>query len=394
MEERDPNDGEVKKTLEINSYRNKLLKTFTDMSLNAKDAAINTEIAQSLIEKGKNLGASYKEKLKEIEEREEYNLSIHQEAMINSYECYLSKLHSIVEKIKENEKFIDLRISNNSDKNKLVEIMSELEDYRKSYKKSVQKFNEETNLFLEVKKQYENDARYISARKEEISEISQEINCRYEDIKNRLLKLEKNSKGIDDKYSNFSHVIGNIKAIEKEAKSELEKQKKSLESSFVKMKQTFKAKVQTEAAVTFWEKKAKEHQKKEKSLKISLILFTLLSLSALALIVVVFKYLNVRMGDMQLWPVVTIGALSLFIVWITRLLVNLYITQINLKEDAFERVTKVKMFVSMLKDDAMSKDDMSVVLQSLFRSTQVAGSEEPVPTLPVELLVKMFGKQK
>lgn len=80
-----------------------------------------------------------------------------------------------------------------------------------------------------------------------------------------------------------------------------------------------------------------------------------------------------------------------FFIWILRVVGRLFSTQMNLAEDSAERVTMAKTFLALAGSESggklVSDADRSIVLNALFRPSNVTGPDDAPPVNVVELVL-------
>ncbi len=154
----------------------------------------------------------------------------------------------------------------------------------------------------------------------------------------------------------------------------------------------FEAQVKTEAAFAYWTQKKVDHDKTAEKYLQTIKTFGKVVGAALvaALAVVYFMAGTTKAIEAPLWVPMLLGVLLLGTVWIGRVLSRLYLSQINLGEDAAERAVMIKTFVALVKEGGAKAENISIVLQSLFRpaSKGPEGDDGSPPASPLELIVK------
>jgi hypothetical protein len=81
--------------------------------------------------------------------------------------------------------------------------------------------------------------------------------------------------------------------------------------------------------------------------------------------------------------------------WAVRILVRLFLSNIHLLNESAEKAVMTKVYLAMLRDQSIKKEDLSLVLQALFRhsSTGIV-KDDASPNTTLELLTKIITGSK
>lgn len=151
---------------------------------------------------------------------------------------------------------------------------------------------------------------------------------------------------------------------------------------------TYNQFMQLKAPVKYWEDKAVEHGKKERSARIAL--YTYFPVTVVTLGVVFWCtgafMVNNSTGENALPPaayVILSGGLlllSTMVFWIGRLLTKLYLSEHHLRNDAEERAVMAETYLAMTNGGAADEKDRHIVLSALFRNTPDGIIKDDGPT--------------
>ncbi len=161
----------------------------------------------------------------------------------------------------------------------------------------------------------------------------------------------------------------------------------SLEAELERLRNAYSTRVQSNAAVEFWEDKGQAHTSQAAESRSYLQLFVGVSC---AVIVALLADFGPNVLDAKLWSLTLVAGSSAVLVWVGRVLVRLFLTQISLGEDAAERATMTKTFIAMVRDGGVTPEQAGLVLHAMFRpfgSTDDAGLS---PLLPQEAIIRSF----
>jgi Family of unknown function (DUF6161) len=181
--------------------------------------------------------------------------------------------------------------------------------------------------------------------------------------------------------SQFAEIISNSeeKLINKLSETDTELQN---------ITKTYDEKLALEAPVRYWKNKRKNHTAAKKNLFIWLIVFVVASL------ILLFSGYHALLADFEpgetpdYWRLgVAITFLST-VFWIARILVRIYLSHLHLEEDAFQRITMIQTFLSLMRRGKLPKDeDMNLILTALFRPNgDGLVKDEGVPSALFELI--------
>ncbi len=93
----------------------------------------------------------------------------------------------------------------------------------------------------------------------------------------------------------------------------------------------------------------------------------------------------------DVWKFSIMLLISTLGIWLTRLTTKLFISNLHLGADAYERVTMIKTYLALLVDDKdLQGDDRQLILQTLFRPSSTGIIKDAEPMSILETLVKAF----
>lgn len=91
----------------------------------------------------------------------------------------------------------------------------------------------------------------------------------------------------------------------------------------------------------------------------------------------------------------TAVALATFAIWGLRILVRLMMSNLHQRENADERVTMMKTFLALKRDQSLVEGkDIQLVLEALFRpGTSGLLNDDAAPATPFEVIMKSFERK-
>lgn len=143
------------------------------------------------------------------------------------------------------------------------------------------------------------------------------------------------------------------------------------ESDTNAIREAFESEIKLRSAVAYWTEKKNKHN--EESRKIMQLLNKkgpFIVIAAIFLIFIVFLVSN-KFGDSLIdknFKYVVSAFTITMVIWVFRLAIKMWLSNIHLANDAEERVVLVQTYLALQKDNVMpSDDDKRVVVNSLFR---------------------------
>lgn len=140
--------------------------------------------------------------------------------------------------------------------------------------------------------------------------------------------------------------------------------------------------------VKYWNARKKLHANKAKSFAIASGLSGIVIFLVLGLLAYKF-FLSVPVGEKpQVWQVGVFSVAAFFGIWIERILVRLFISNMHLSTDAEERVTMLQTYLSIIREGSeFAPEDKKLILEQLFHpATDGLVKDDAAPPSPLEML--------
>ncbi len=158
-----------------------------------------------------------------------------------------------------------------------------------------------------------------------------------------------------------------------------------------KIERTYDEKLALQSSVKYWGGKRKHHQGVMWWMAGVTALFSVLS--GIGFVWAAIELLQETMGQVPLWKLGVMLAISSFGVWITRLSAKIFISNLHLRADADERVTMIQTYLALLRDGSGPKEDeRQLILQTLFRPSSSGFIKEEGPAGFYEAMSRLTGK--
>ncbi len=142
--------------------------------------------------------------------------------------------------------------------------------------------------------------------------------------------------------------------------------------------------------VEFWDKKEKEHRRLAKLLG----WYALATIVGLATALGVAAYLILSTlapnDNPKHWQIGVLAVALFFSIWVIRILVRMFLSNLHLAEDAAERRTMILTYLSMAREGSQFEaKDKHLILQHLFRSASDGlVKDDAAPPTPMEVLTR------
>ena len=108
---------------------------------------------------------------------------------------------------------------------------------------------------------------------------------------------------------------------------------------------------------------------------------------------VAFEFSEDTITKVPLWKLSIMLAISSFGVWITRLAAKIFISNLHLRTDSYERTTMIQTYLALLREGSGPKDEeRQLILQTLFRPSTTGFIKEDGPSGFYETVSKALGK--
>lgn len=203
--------------------------------------------------------------------------------------------------------------------------------------------------------------------------------------------------------------IGLIEDLEKSCedaktkKADLETEHKQVidaaKNEWAKLKATYDTQLALEAPVMYWTRKANHHN--ELSWYWGKMFLVLLGAFAVVGGFICPWALDMPSGvadpakwHPEYWRVATLVTTGLAAIWVLRVVMRMFLSNIHLSTDAKERVTMVKTYLAFMKSEAkLDGSERTIILTSLFRpATTGVVKDDGAPVTALDMATKMVGK--
>lgn len=140
--------------------------------------------------------------------------------------------------------------------------------------------------------------------------------------------------------------------------------------------------------VEYWEARGRAHGKKSIRFAIAAGVTGVIILGALGWLAYEI-FLTVPVNEKpQMWQVGVFSVAAFFGIWLERILVRLFVSNMHLATDAEERVTMLQTYLSIIREGSeFAPDDKRLILERLFHpATDGLVKDDAAPPSPLEML--------
>lgn len=230
-----------------------------------------------------------------------------------------------------------------------------------------------------------------TAHREALEKLKQEYSQNLIDQKKKNISIEKNNIELNSKFKEALN--GNLVALENLHKGQTNEFKRLLElheSNLKAIENAYDQKLALLKPVKYWNERKKSHGIKAKNFAIASSVVGAVILALLGLLA--YKiFIDVPAGEKpQVWQVGVFSIAAFFGIWLERILVRLFVSNMHLATDAEERVTMLQTYLSIIREGSeFSPDDKKLILERLFHPVADGlVKDDAAPPSPLEMLTR------
>ncbi|MGQ7271247.1 DUF6161 domain-containing protein [Marinobacter nauticus] len=212
-----------------------------------------------------------------------------------------------------------------------------------------------------------------NTRELSIKYLTEETEKSTQDASKKIYEIQEKLKDIENKSTT------KLKATLEQYRSEIEKLKDQFSTETTNLKNYVNNEIATESSVTYWDRKSTTHRNRAMIWGIASIILALVSvttISVASLYLFSEESINFSNFSLSVTPLSKISVIAFIItifIWALRTTTQYFNMNTQLSEDCKERVVLVQTYLSLLrKDGALTEQDQSLIMQALFRPTQIS----------------------
>lgn len=228
-----------------------------------------------------------------------------------------------------------------------------------------------------------------SAHREALEKLKQQYSRNLAEQKRKLQELEKENDSLNVKFDGAleakAKLLDGLHVSQGEAFEQLiEKHENNLKA----IENAYDQKLALLKPVKYWNARNKSHGSKARSFAIASGVVGVIVLGLLGGLA--YKiFLDVPTGEKpQVWQVGVFSVAAFFGIWLERILVRLFISNMHLATDAEERVTMLQTYLSIIREGSeFAPEDKKLILERLFHpAADGLVKDDAAPPSPLEIL--------
>ena len=161
-----------------------------------------------------------------------------------------------------------------------------------------------------------------------------------------------------------------------------------------KINDAYRAHMALKAPVTYWTEKCKNHKQSIRRLGFITILSafaTAISAGGIFFFLIKPSFPSEVHAEtaIPVWGLGLLFIVSTLGIWITRLFTKMFISNLHLREDAYERIVMTQAYIALLSMKGLDGSDRKIALSTLFRPSASGFIRDDGPAGLLELLSKV-----
>jgi hypothetical protein len=214
-------------------------------------------------------------------------------------------------------------------------------------------------------------------------------------------KWESSYGNLEEKYNSFNADIEKLKINHqkqiKDQANEFKVFKTTGEEKLHHISETYDKKLALQSSISYWKKKFKSHN------CLSIIFGIISLLSGIGIAVWLSKTVhdlikndNLQNQSPENWKLITLAIFTSLGIWIVRILVRIFLSNLHLANDAKERITMITTYLAMLRSGhTLNPEDKQLILQIIFRpSNSGLIKDEAAPPTIIDIFAKLNNGKK
>jgi len=228
----------------------------------------------------------------------------------------------------------------------------------------------------------------IDAEKEALMELRTEWNNNYDELGKKYQSANSNLEKLSDDYQ---------KQIDSQQEA-FENFKKKSEKDLQNVTDTYDRQLSLQSSITYWKRKLKSH----KNLSCVFAVISVLSVILMMILIYfagkelvknnsIFTSSDSGSNALEHWELIVFAIFVSLGIWLIRILVRIFLSNLHLTNDAHERVTMITTYLAMLRSGhALKDEDKQLILQVIFRPS-ISGliKDEAAPPTIIDIFAKL-----
>ena len=228
-----------------------------------------------------------------------------------------------------------------------------------------------------------------TSHREALEKLKQQYSRNLSEQKRNFKEIEQSNNALNAK---FDEALGTqTKALDDLHASQSGEFKKLIETHEANLKaieDTYNQKLALRKPVEYWATRGKVHAGKTKIFAWVSVIIGAVILAALGFLAYEI-FINIPKDEKpQVWQVGVFSVAAFFGIWLERMLVRLFVSNMHLATDAEERVTMLQTYLSIIREGSeFAPEDKKLILERLFHpATDGLVKDDAAPPSPLEML--------
>jgi len=228
-----------------------------------------------------------------------------------------------------------------------------------------------------------------TTHREALEKLKHQYSKHLTDQKRKFQEIEKANVELNTKFdASLEAKEKLLEGLHVEQGTEFQKLIEKHEDNLKSIENAYDQKLALWKPVEYWEARGRSHNTKSNWFALASGVMGVIILSALGWLAYEI-FLNVPANEKpQVWQVGVFSVAAFFGIWIERLLVRLFISNMHLATDAEERVTMLQTYLSIIREGSeFAPEDKKLILERLFHpAADGLVKDDAAPPSPLEIL--------
>ena len=232
------------------------------------------------------------------------------------------------------------------------------------------------------------------SEKKAIEELLDELSSKVTNVNAISLQLNNDVKQAEKTFAEQkSNIEVQFKELLSSTKNQIESNVEEAQAKLKQIENTYDEKLALQSGVRYWKTKAESHL--QSSWIFGILSFGVGSVAGLGIYFTMDKLIGAaKLSDVQFWQLSMIALEAIFGVWLTRVFIRIYLSNMHLLSDAKERRVLLLTYLALLRKGGLQPAEQNLILSSLFRPTATGIiRDDAAPPFIAEWIKKTIGNE-
>jgi hypothetical protein len=228
-----------------------------------------------------------------------------------------------------------------------------------------------------------------TSHREALEKLKQQYSRNLSEQKRNFKEIEQSNNALNAK---FDEALGTktklLDDLHASQSGEFKKLIETHEANLKAIEDAYDQKLALRKPVEYWDRRGKVHARKTKIFAWVSVIIGAVILAALGFLAYEI-FINIPKDEKpQVWQVGVFSVAAFFGIWLERMLVRLFVSNMHLATDADERVTMLQTYLSIVREGSeFAPEDKKMILERLFHpATDGLVKDDAAPPSPLEML--------